>query len=329
MLAILAVAVAVGQAMSTHKIYYKESRSGTIQEKTLDCKDLDSRNKNRSFSTWRNVNLKLVTHGFMSNGKSVSGIKKAWLDGRKGANTRVIILDWAKLANPLKDPATWFDDPPYTKAAKNALDVGAALGKCLAELVRKGLDQNKIHLVGHSLGAHLVGKAGREFTNQRRRQKVGRVTGLDPAGPRWVGDYEGKELAREKLSKDSAEFVDVIHTNGDTSGRVIRNLGTHFGALQPLGHIDFYPDGGRNQQICKSRFRQKQAACSHSQAVEWFHQSIKDTRDFKGEKCEKYENCIRGTKRETEYMGEGVSKRGRGTYFVRVPTSGVVYDYYS
>ena len=147
----------------------------------------------------------------MSNGKSVSGIKdgeyrnrfmfyfvntftSAWLAGRKGANTRVIILDWAKLANPLKDPSTWFDDPrKYTEAAENALDVGASLGKCLAGLVRKGyefqikvefvvmcifsLDQNKIHLVGHSLGAHLVGKAGREFSKQTRRQKVGRVTG--------------------------------------------------------------------------------------------------------------------------------------------------------
>ena len=54
-------------------------------------------------------------------------------------------------------------------------------------VVKNWLDPNKIHLVGHSLGAHLVGKAGREFTEEtkpnlfmslfRTAKKVGRVTG--------------------------------------------------------------------------------------------------------------------------------------------------------
>ena len=45
-----------------------------------------------------------------------------------------------------------------------------------------------------------------------------RITGLDPAGPRFV---DGPvlppipELNKEILSPESAQFVDIIHTNGD------------------------------------------------------------------------------------------------------------------
>ena len=44
-----------------------------------------------------------------------------------------------------------------------------------------------------------------------------RITGLDPAGPRFV---DGPvlpaipELNKEILSPESAQFVDIIHTNG-------------------------------------------------------------------------------------------------------------------
>ena len=43
------------------------------------------------------------------------------------------------------------------------------------------------------------------------------TTGLDPAGPRFVdGPYVDAipELAENIISKESAAFVDIIHTNG-------------------------------------------------------------------------------------------------------------------
>lgn len=39
------------------------------------------------------------------------------------------------------------------------------------------------------------------------------------------------------LTKADATFVDVIHTDGG-----------HFGFPHPLGHVDFYPNGGRRRQ---------------------------------------------------------------------------------
>jgi hypothetical protein len=40
-----------------------------------------------------------------------------------------------------------------------------------------------------------------------------------------------------RLSKDFAEFVDVIHT----SGKMVS-------IYEPIGHVDFYPNGGKAHQ---------------------------------------------------------------------------------
>ena len=58
-----------------------------------------------------------------------------------------------------------FKNDVYTNAARNAIDVGHFIGRCLAALAT-GNNKHRpphIHLVGHSLGAHLVGPAGRAF----------------------------------------------------------------------------------------------------------------------------------------------------------------------
>ena len=41
----------------------------------------------------------------------------------------------------------------------------------------------------------------------------------------------------KRLSKSSAEFVDVVHTTG-------KMVSIH----EPLGHVDFYPNGGSAPQ---------------------------------------------------------------------------------
>ena len=61
-----------------------------------------------------------------------------------------------------------------------------------------------MHLIGHSLGAHVAGYAGENVHG------LGRITGLDPAGL----NYENQS-ARFRLDYTDAQFVDVIHTNTD------------------------------------------------------------------------------------------------------------------
>ncbi|GFU66684.1 pancreatic lipase-related protein 3 [Trichonephila clavipes] len=65
-----------------------------------------------------------------------------------------------------------------------------------------GADMKTIHLIGHSLGAHIAGYAGERLPN------LGRITGLDPAGP-----YFRNVANNVKLDTADATFVDVIHSN--------------------------------------------------------------------------------------------------------------------
>ena len=65
-------------------------------------------------------------------------------------------------------------------------------------------------------------------------------TGLDPAG---VGFENEKPMAR--LDPTDAKFVDVIHTDAREGP-----LGTSMGVRQPSGHVDFYPNDGKQQAGC-------------------------------------------------------------------------------
>lgn len=147
----------------------------------------------------------------------------------------------------------------YTQAVFNTRTVArqiSALLYYLAEL--NGVDHldegftRSLYLVGHSLGAHISSYVGKDYYG-----KVGRITGLDPAGPHF-NNLE----ASLKLDRSDAYLVDVIHTNG---GDLLHQKLGHF---EPLGHIDFYPNGGQNQPGCllSSKFGVGKGTCSHKRA---------------------------------------------------------------
>lgn len=87
-----------------------------------------------------------------------------------------------------------------------------------------------VHILGHSLGAHVAGYAGNYVPG-----KLGRITGLDPAGPAFETPY--LKDAEERLDSTDANFVDIIHTCAGS-----------LGILRPIGHVDFYPNGGTFRQ---------------------------------------------------------------------------------
>lgn len=67
-----------------------------------------------------------------------------------------------------------------------------------------------LHLIGHSLGAHICGMAAKELKKRRSSWTVRRITGLDPAQPCFRNADPSVHL-----HKNDAPFVDVIHTNGN------------------------------------------------------------------------------------------------------------------
>ena len=99
----------------------------------------------------------------------------------------------------------------YCGPAKNSMKVGKYIAKEL--IVKKlvkilGQKPSKLHAIGFSLGAHLVGHLGRTVYKEIG-EKIGRITGLDPARPFFILE-EHKE---NRLNKNDADFVDIIHTN--------------------------------------------------------------------------------------------------------------------
>lgn len=148
------------------------------------------------------------------------------------------------------------------------------------------LSAQRYHLIGFSLGAHVAGFAGMEVRN------ISRITGLDPASPLFES-YP----ANVRLDASDATFVDVIHSNGDSFIR--GGLGTY----SPLGHVDFYPNGGRVQVGCNSLivgaitdiwYGKWNSLCNHRRAFRFFIDSVVRTCTFRAFACESYEEYTKG-----------------------------------
>jgi hypothetical protein len=88
----------------------------------------------------------------------------------RGQQLNFILIDTAKYVDTL-----------YAWSAFNTHVLGTGLGKGLADLVQFVPLEN-IHLLGTSLGAHIVGSAGKSF-QMETGQLLPRITGLDPAKP--------------------------------------------------------------------------------------------------------------------------------------------------
>ena len=81
---------------------------------------------------------------------------------------------------------------------------------------------SQVHLIGHSLGAHLMGYVGKELKG------IGRITGTDPAGPGFDFPrdwYDHYNITDVHLTKEDALFVDVIHTGNCNSDCRLRLSG--------------------------------------------------------------------------------------------------------
>uniref|UniRef100_A0A8C1L323 Lipase domain-containing protein n=1 Tax=Cyprinus carpio TaxID=7962 RepID=A0A8C1L323_CYPCA len=155
----------------------------------------------------------------------------SWVDGKATKDANVIVVDWLDTAQNY-----------YALAAQNTKMVGQEIGLFIDWLEESAnVPLEKLHLLGYSLGAHIAGFAGSHATN-----KVGRITGLDPAGPNFEGVH-----AHRRLSPDDAHFVDVLHTF--TRGSLGLSIGIGIGIEQPVGHVDIYPNGGSFKPGCNLR----------------------------------------------------------------------------
>uniref|UniRef100_A0A1A9WIK7 Lipase domain-containing protein n=1 Tax=Glossina brevipalpis TaxID=37001 RepID=A0A1A9WIK7_9MUSC len=229
------------------------------------------------------MSVRIIVHGFGS------ACSHEWVYEMKTAlmaveDCIVICVDWEKGANL----------PNYVRAATNTRLVGKQLAMLIKNLKdHKGLKLSRTHIIGFSLGAHVSGFAGSELPG------LARITGLDPAGPLFEAQHP-----TVRLDGADAEFVDVIHSNGEN---LIRG---GLGSWQAMGHVDFYPNGGRAQTGCSNLFvgavtdfiwpgqqtnqEEGRSLCNHRRAYKFFIDSVAPRCMFPAFPCATYEDFLKG-----------------------------------
>ncbi|KAK0167247.1 hypothetical protein PV327_004672 [Microctonus hyperodae] len=204
----------------------------------------------------------------------------------KRDNYNIIRVNWEKLA---AGPFHY-----YSNAVNNVPLVGKHTAKLIEWLeAKKIISISKLHIIGFSLGGHVAGFVGKKFTSH----KIGRISGLDPAGPAFH-----LVAKNERLDKSDAHFVDVIHTDPDAVG-----------LKSPIGHADFYPNQGSLQSGCTH----SNLACSHRRAWEYYAESISSEYGFPALKCQKWEPIVNNcTKNPEAFMGFATSPLTRGIFLL-------------
>ncbi|XP_050302244.1 phospholipase A1-like [Anthonomus grandis grandis] len=214
----------------------------------------------------------IYTHGWTTMFNSIDGreIREAILST---SDSNVLIYNWDYCA----------DNILYTTAWGCVEGVGTYLGIFLTELSASyGYSLDNVTVIGHSLGAHVSGFAGKATNGT-----VGVIVGLDPAGPLFF-----KNLPNHRLSRTDAKYVHVIHTS-----RIV------FGVNYNVGIADFWANGGRIQNGCESDILQI-GTCSHNRAFMYYAESILYN-NFQGQICESYDKFVNDncTTNPKGYMG--------------------------
>ena len=92
-----------------------------------------------------------------------------------------------------------------------------------------------------------------------------------------------------RISTEDAKNVEIIHSNAGI-----------LGIISPLGHIDFFPNGGSSQVGCST----PASPCSHSRSWEFLAESMNSSDGFYGYKCEsQLKTIFKNCKGETARMG--------------------------
>ncbi|XP_067896172.1 lipase member H-like isoform X2 [Heterodontus francisci] len=175
----------------------------------------------------------------------------------------LIIVDWNRGATTIN----------YSVAVSNTKKVAEILKPVIDNILRIGGSLDLIHMIGVSLGAHISGFVGSKFDG-----KIGRITGLDPAGPLFTG-----KSVEDRLDPADAQFIDVLHTDIDA-----------LGYEEFLGHIDYYANGGTDQPGCPATIMggKKYVVCDHQRSVYLYMSSMTSICNITIYPCASYEEFL-------------------------------------
>ncbi|XP_018399013.1 PREDICTED: pancreatic lipase-related protein 2-like [Cyphomyrmex costatus] len=267
-----------------YELYTKDNKEQPIYLRVGDAIQLKDSPFNPELLT------KIIIHGWTENGNAfwLHDIRRNYLNVE---DYNVICVDW--FAGSTKE---------YLTSVKLTHQVGeyvAAFIEFLGSETQVSFDD--IHVVGHSLGAHVAGYIGNYIS-----KKLGRITGLDPAGPAFETPY--LKDTKDRLDAADANFVDVIHTCAGS-----------LGFLKPIGHADFYPNGGTFRQPGCPVFSSQ--TCSHGRSYQFFAESIVHPDGFVAVKCSNWmdfqlDKCS-DNNFSTAVMGEFIDSNVQGIFYLQ------------
>ncbi|XP_065221142.1 lipase member H-like isoform X2 [Planococcus citri] len=232
----------------------------------------------------------IVIHGFNgTESKSpMTIIRDAYLNR---GDYNVFTVDWSIL--------TFF--PCYLSSLSNTRLVAQCTAQFYSHLTYNGASAFKIHCVGHSLGAHICGMMSNHLSH-----KMHKIIGLDPARP--LVDRYGSDNFR--LTKNDANFVQVIHTNAGLLGETPQ-----------IGHVDFCVNGGTMQPSCQRESQIiRRSRCSHFMSACFFAATVTDRhKRFRGLPCTTGCRNLPGFKGvKGVAMGEHTPENARGIFCLRM-----------
>ncbi|ODM94556.1 Pancreatic triacylglycerol lipase [Orchesella cincta] len=235
---------------------------------------------------------KIVIHGFTNSDKVglAPVARSAYINSKNSAlpPVNLIVVDWGK----------------------NTFLVGVKVARFIEFLVAQGNSLNKIHCIGHSLGAHIAGFAGSNMTNMT----LPRITALDPALPLFEDATDENRIDPSDAAY-SYPYVDVIHTAGGGSS-TNRNGRAALAFFEPRGHADFYVNNGKTQPGCGLDIF---GACAHLRAYEYYFESVANPVGFLSCECNSWKEYDAGTCEcsNVAFMGEHCSNSSRGMFYLK------------
>ncbi|XP_066247592.1 phospholipase A1-like [Euwallacea similis] len=202
----------------------------------------------------------------------------------KEVDVNLVIVNWDDIAASL-----------YVHASSSVGPIGQYTGQFIKNIsAAYKYALNKVSIVGHSLGAHIAGFAGKETEG-----KLHSITGLDTAGPLFF-----KNNPNGRLNQGDAQYVQAVHTNAGF-------LGVNY----DIGDADYWPNGGKSQPGCGVDLT---GSCSHGRSFLYFIEAV-HSKEFIAKFCDSYSDYTEGQckRAETAVMGgAAVNVTVDGTFYL-------------
>ncbi|KAF6211246.1 hypothetical protein GE061_014363 [Apolygus lucorum] len=279
-------------------ILYKKGKE-PVEKTIYDGGPIFGENFNTSQPT------KVLIHGYINYHGSFfnSEVRRGYESRDQEYN--IVVIDWSSMSYE-----------PYFLTRFRLISIVQSTVALLRRLQKNyGVKMKDIHIIGHSLGAHIAGITGHMLNSEddEGEPKLGRITGLDPALPLF---YTTRPPWR--ISDTSADVVDVIHTSS-------YGLGIHYRA----GTVDFFVNGVTiTQPGCgipgsSYFFMDYDPVCAHYRVVQLFVESITKPHSLLARQCESMDDLENGRCDDNDVaeMGENMPKSAVGSYFLRTKSS--------